>query len=121
MNLKEAPVGRAKATPETENSGYGRSDFETGELAVVRSIATAREAVSAQTRLVPSIISAGYALRARRWWSQTPLLPLPESEYTRWRLHTAYGSRHQRPSFNDIASFARWRQGIRRLVEMGSQ
>ena len=114
-------MGRGQATPEAENPGDGRSDFETAEVAVARVIASARDAVSAQNRLVPSIISAGYALRARRWWSLTPFLPLPESEYTRWRLFTAYGSRRQRPSFSDIAKFALWRQGIRRLVEMGSR
>ena len=119
MNLKEAPVGRGQATPEGGNSGG--SDFDTEEMAVARAVAEAGNAVYARTPLLPSIITTAYTLRPRRWWTQRPFLPLPEAEYTRWRLYTAYGNRRRRPTFSDIASFAVWRQGIRRLVDMGSQ
>ncbi|MGH8957390.1 MAG: hypothetical protein ACRDVK_01815 [Acidimicrobiia bacterium] len=121
MNLKEAPVGRGQAASETQNSGEGRSDFDAGEMAVTRSIATANHTLRAPTQLLPSLISASYAFRARRWWKRSPFLPLPDSEYTRWRLYTAYGNKRQRPSFGDIATFAVWRQSIRRVVEMRSQ
>lgn len=112
-------MGRGQASPEGGNSGG--SDFDTEEMAVARAVAAAGNAVCAPTQLLPSIITTAYALRPRRWWNQRPFLPLPEAEYTRWRLYTAYGNRRHRPSFSDIASFAVWRQGIRRLVDMGSQ
>lgn len=28
----------------------------------------------------------------RRWWSRAPFLPVPDGEYLRWRLQTAYGT-----------------------------
>jgi hypothetical protein len=119
VNLKEAPVGRGQATPEGGNSGG--SDFDTDERAVARGVAALSDAVGAPTQLLPSIITTAYALRPHRWWTQLPFLPLPEPEYVRWRLYTAYGNRRQRPTLSDIASFAVWRQGIRRLVDMGSK
>jgi hypothetical protein len=92
-----------------------------GELAVARSVAIAYEQLTSPTHLLPGVISASYALRSRRWWKQPPFLPLPEPEYMRWRLYTAYGSSRRRPSFSDIAAFALWRQRIRRVVEMRSR
>ena len=112
-------MGRGQATPEGGNSGG--SDFNSEELAVARAVAAAGHAVGTPTQLLPSIITTAYALRPRRWWRQRPFLPLPAPEYIRWRLYTAYGSRRRRPSFGDIASFAVWRQGIRRLVDVRSQ
>ena len=112
-------MGPGEAAP--GEPGIGRSDFDRGELAVARSVAMAYGQLTSPTHLLPSVISASYAFRARRWWKQAPFLPLPEPEYTRWRLYTAYGSSRRRPSFPDIAAFALWRQRIRRVVEMRSQ
>ena len=114
-------MGPGQAAPGIEKPGIGRSDFDTGELRVARSIAIEHEKLNARTHLLPSLISASYAFRARRWWKRSPFLPLPEPEYARWRLYTAYGSGRRRPSFGDIAAFAFWRQRIRRVVEMRSQ
>ena len=47
---------------------------------------------------------------ARDWYRRPPFLPLPPSNYLRWRLHTAYGS--ERPQFatvfRDLWQFGGW-------------
>ncbi|MGH9894110.1 MAG: hypothetical protein ACREA0_19445 [bacterium] len=113
-------MGPVQVAPVIENSGNGRSHLDASELEVARSIAIAHDALSTGTHLLGSLISTSYSFRARRWWRRSPFLPLPEFEYTRWRLNTAYGNERRLPSFGDIAAFSVWRQRIRRVVEMRS-
>ena len=64
--------------------------------------------------LALDLLSMGWAFRRRGWWRQVPFLPLPDSEYLAWRLHTAYGEERQVPPVEDVIRFARWRRRILR-------
>lgn len=49
-----------------------------------------------------------WRFRSRRWYRRFPFLPLPATEYLRWRMHTAYGDEHAVPSASDVIRYARW-------------
>ena len=56
-----------------------------------------------------------WAFRRRDWWKQPPFLPLPDREYVRWRMYTAYGDGNAVPPLPDVIGFARWRRETMRL------
>jgi hypothetical protein len=37
-----------------------------------------------------------------------PFLPLPATDYLRWRMLTAYGDENAVPPADDVIRFARW-------------
>ena len=37
-----------------------------------------------------------------------PFLPLPDREYVRWRMLTAYGDENAIPPVSDVVRYARW-------------
>jgi hypothetical protein len=39
-----------------------------------------------------------------------PFLPLPDRDYLRWRMYTAYADEAAIPSAEDVIRFARWRR-----------
>jgi hypothetical protein len=51
-----------------------------------------------------------WAFRRRSWWRQAPFFPLPDREYLRWRMYTAYGDENAVPPVADVIGFARWRR-----------
>lgn len=61
-------------------------------------------------RLGLDLLRAAWAFRRRRWWARPPFLPLPDREYLRWRLYTAYADEAAVPSADDVIRFARWRR-----------
>ena len=44
----------------------------------------------------------------RRWWSQRPFLPLPDSALLRFRMVTAYGDAEARFLADDLITWLRW-------------
>lgn len=66
-------------------------------------------------RLALDLIKTGWAFRRRRWWSQSPFLPVPDRTYLRWRMYTAYGDESAVPPVEDVVRFARWRRETMRL------
>jgi len=56
-----------------------------------------------------------WAFRRRNWWKRPPFLPLPDREYLRWRMYTAYGDEDAVPPLADVIGFARWRRETMRL------
>jgi hypothetical protein len=66
-------------------------------------------------RLAVALVSAAWAFRRREWWRRAPFLPLPDREYLRWRMYTAYGSEAAVPPRDDVIRFARWRRTTMRL------
>lgn len=68
----------------------------------------ARAALS--PRLALDLLRTGWAFRRRDWWRRAPFLPLPDREYLRWRMYTAYGSEDAVPPPLDVIRFARWRR-----------
>ena len=63
-------------------------------------------------RLAVDLWRAAWSFRARDWYRVPPFLPLPPTEYVRWRMHTAYGDEVAVPSADDVVRFARWRREV---------
>jgi len=61
-------------------------------------------------RLALDLLKTAWAFRARRWWARPPFLPLPDREYLRWRMYTAYADEAAVPPVDDVIRFARWRR-----------
>jgi hypothetical protein len=55
-----------------------------------------------------SLVRVGWRFRRRGWFKRFPFLPLPASDYLRWRMHTAYGRDDTVPPAEDIVRYARW-------------
>jgi hypothetical protein len=61
-------------------------------------------------RLALDLVRTAWAFRRRGWWSRPPFLPLPDREYLRWRMYTAYADEAAVPPTDDVIRFARWRR-----------
>jgi hypothetical protein len=55
-----------------------------------------------------SLARVGWRFRRRDWHKRFPFLPLPATEYVRWRMHTAYGRDDAVPPAEDVIRYARW-------------
>lgn len=55
-----------------------------------------------------ALIRVAWRFRRRHWYRRFPFLPLPATEYVRWRMHTAYGRDDAIPPADDIVRYARW-------------
>ena len=62
------------------------------------------------------LLSMAWSMRRRGWYRVFPFLPVPPSEYLRWRMYTAYGDEDAVPPAADVERYARWaaRQAHRR-------
>lgn len=58
--------------------------------------------------LAVALLRVAWRFRRREWWRRAPFLPLPSSEYLRWRLDTAYGDDTVVPPAEDVVRYARW-------------
>ncbi len=61
-------------------------------------------------RLALDLLATAWAFRRRRWWARSPFLPLPDREYLRWRMYTAYADEDAIPPAKDVVRFATWRR-----------
>ena len=61
-------------------------------------------------RLALDLLRTAWSFRRRRWWARAPFLPLPDREYLRWRMYTAYADEAAVPPLDDVVRFARWRR-----------
>ena len=61
-------------------------------------------------RLALDLLATAWAFRRRRWWARPPFLPLPDREYLRWRMYTAYADEDAIPPADDVVRFATWRR-----------
>lgn len=66
-------------------------------------------------RLAIDLLRTAWAFRRREWWRTAPFLPVPDREYLRWRMHTAYGDDDAVPPARDVIGFARWRRETMQL------
>ena len=55
-----------------------------------------------------ALLRVAWRFRRRDWWRHAPFLPLPPSEYVRWRMYTAYGDEAAVPPVEDVVRYARW-------------
>ncbi len=106
----EAPGGREKGRisnrpANTDLATLNRASWTGLTVAlIVRAVVNPRVAID--------LIRLVWAFRARGWYRQPPFLPIPPSEYVRWRMHTAYGDEDAIPPVGDVIRFARWRREV---------
>ena len=55
-----------------------------------------------------ALLRVAWRFRRRGWFVRFPFLPVPDREYLRWRMHTAYGSDSAVPPAEDVIRYARW-------------
>jgi len=59
-------------------------------------------------RLAADLLRVAWRFRRRGWYRRFPFLPLPATEYVRWRMHTAYGDYAAVPPARDVERYAQW-------------
>ncbi len=91
----------------SEASGDGRSSW----LKLAFKL-TLRAAI--RPRLAVDLIALTWGFRAHDWYRKPPFLPLPPSDYLKWRMYTAYGDDRAVPPLEDVIRFARWRRKLPR-------
>ena len=48
------------------------------------------------------------------WWRRPPVLPLPDADYLRFRMETAYGGAGDEPlAAPDLVAYLRWCRAVR--------
>ena len=57
---------------------------------------------------------AGWRLRRRQWWRQSPFLPVPDPRYWEFRLATALGDKSHSLSAAEAVAAAKWALAQRR-------
>ncbi len=67
-------------------------------------------------RLIPYLLSAAWAFRARDWYRRPPFLPIPPASYMRWRLDTAYGDPDANPPEEEIVRYLVWTARMRAMM-----
>jgi hypothetical protein len=64
-------------------------------------------AVLRRPRLWPTAVGQARRLARPGWWRRAPFLPLPDPDYVRFRLQTAYGSSGT-PAADDLVAYLTW-------------
>jgi hypothetical protein len=62
----------------------------------------------ANPRTAAALLGVAWRFRRRGWITRFPFLPLPDREYVRWRMLTAYGDENAIPPVKDVVRYARW-------------
>ncbi|HWB38002.1 MAG TPA: hypothetical protein VHA75_18450 [Rugosimonospora sp.] len=57
--------------------------------------------------LWPTAVGQAFRLARPRWWRRPPFLPLPDRDYVRFRMQTAYGSTGE-PEPQDLVAYLHW-------------
>ena len=58
--------------------------------------------------LAADLLRVAWRFRSRGWYTRFPFLPLPDRDYVRWRMYTAYGDYDAIPPAQDVERYARW-------------
>ena len=58
--------------------------------------------------LAVDLLRVAWRFRRRGWYRDAPFLPVPDREYVRWRMLTAYGDPDMVPPADDVERYARW-------------
>ena len=64
-------------------------------------------AVLARPGLWPTALRQAVRLARPQWWRRPPFLPVPDPDYVRFRLQTAYGP-HGTPAAGDLVAYLNW-------------
>lgn len=54
------------------------------------------------------LVRVAWRFRSRDWNKRFPFLPVPDRNYVRWRMYTAYGDYNAVPPAKDVERYARW-------------
>jgi hypothetical protein len=54
------------------------------------------------------------------WWRRWPFLPVPDADYVRYRMETAYGSTRP-PEPDDVITYLEWCREAERVRRMGAR
>ncbi len=74
-----------------------------------RWLAAAVAAVARHPSLWATAVRQAGRLARPGWWRRPPFLPLPDPDYLRFRLETAYGGRGDvAPAPEDLVTYLRW-------------
>lgn len=58
-------------------------------------------------------LTQAFRLIPRRWWARAPFLPLPTSDYIRFRVQTQYGDQNHVVEVDDVLSYLNWLKDAR--------
>jgi hypothetical protein len=58
--------------------------------------------------LAADLVRVSWRFRNRYWYRRPPFLPVPDRDYVRWRMDTAYGSPDAIPPVHDAERYVRW-------------
>ncbi len=72
-------------------------------------------AVLVRPWLWATAVSQVFRLAAPGWWHRWPPLPLPDRDYLRFRLVTAYGDPDRPPDVADVVTYLHWCRAWPRL------
>jgi hypothetical protein len=68
--------------------------------------------IAAEVARHPSVavdlVRVAWRFRRRGWYRRFPFVPLPDADYVRWRMYTAYGDAAALPPPEDLTRYARW-------------
>ena len=70
--------------------------------------------------MIPYLLRAAWAFRARDWYRRPPFLPLPPRSYLRWRLDTAYGDPDANPPAEELHRYLVWSARMRAQMKDAS-
>lgn len=67
-------------------------------------------AVAVRPWLWPTAVAQVFRLARHGWWRRPPFLPVPDRDYLRFRLLTAYGGDPppEHPEVDDVLTYLRW-------------
>jgi hypothetical protein len=75
-------------------------------------------AVVARPRLWPTALRQLRRTIPARWWRHRPFLPLPDANYLRYRVETAYGTMGA-PTARDVEAYLAWCRTSDRSLRAG--
>jgi hypothetical protein len=74
-------------------------------------------AVAARPRLWPAALRQARALVPVGWWRRRPFLPVPDRDWLRFRMTTAYGDADARLDVEDLLVWLAWTSTARPAPE----
>jgi len=93
----------------TAGVGLGPHTSEEHGVGAPGGLVSTAAAIAARPRLWPVAITTAFRLARRGWWRRWPLLPVPDTDYWRFRMVTAYGgSGSVRPVPRDVVDYLDW-------------
>ena len=77
-------------------------------------------AVARRPRLWPAAFRQLRALTPRRWWTRRPFLPVPDRDWLRFRMTTAYGDGDAPIDVDDFLTWLAWTDTVRVPAVVGN-